>query len=193
MTVVKSAYALSANNLYQTPHWATQRLIDIFPVAGLRVLDPCAGNHYMSDMLTINGADVTTADIETYTRRHDLAPFDFVEDGHALAGCFDAIIMNPPYGTQNRLASQFVRLALARCSGMVAALLTAKWDFGKTRFDLTRDNPRFMAKINLCDRCLWFDGPGSTEGTEDHAWFVWGRSDAQYRYPAPLLYFATKD
>ena len=53
----------------------------------------------------------------------------------------------------------------------MALLLTAKFDFGKTRRHLFRDNPRFAAKIALIDRIQWF--PGDTSGTEDHAWYVW--------------------
>lgn len=188
MTVVKSAYELSKNNLYQTPFWATQRLIDAFPVAGRRVWEPAAGNHFMADVLTINGASVFTSDIETYTRQHD-CQINFLDPFPPTN--FDAIITNPPYGPGNRLATAFVRLALERCSGGVAMLLTAKWDFGNTRFDLTRDNRRFAAKINLCDRCRWFDGPDTEDGTEDHAWYVWQATDLPpVRHP--VIFYARK-
>lgn len=191
MTVVKSAYATTKNNLYQTPYWVTGVLLSWLQVAGLRVLEPAAGNHQMADVLAFNGADVFTADIETYSRRHDLAPFDFIQDGHALAAMrFDAVIGNPPYGPANRLATAFVRQALAMCDGIVAMLLTAKWDFGSTRFDLTRDNRRFRCKINVCDRIRWFDGEGTEDGTEDHAWFVWGPRGENNS--APSIFFARK-
>ena len=66
-----------------------------------------------------------------------------------------------------------------------ALLLTAKFDFGKTRLHLTRDNSRFTAKIALVDRIQWF--PGATTGTEDHCWLVWAPLSAGPQVPR-LLY-----
>ena len=95
---------------------------------------------------------------------------------------FDAIITNPPYGKGNRDAVKFAELALERCPGLVALLLTAKFDFGKTRRHLFRDNPRFCAKIALVDRIQWF--PGDSSGTEDHAWYVWQSASFMARHSA---------
>lgn len=157
-------------------------------MTGAFVWEPAAGNHFMADILALNGARVFTSDIETYTRQHD-AIIDFLEPLPPMG--FDAIITNPPYGAQNRIAEKFLRLALERCSGFVAMLLTAKFDFGKTRVDVTRDNRRFMAKIALIDRIRWFDGPGTDDGTEDHAWYVYGPSYASYQRPE--IFYAGKD
>lgn len=175
MTVVASNYARKENDLYQTEPWATEALLRNFPVKGLHVWEPAAGNHLIADVLDEHGAKVATTDIVMYDRRHD-GMFDFLtgDDFGAPSYCDfpDAIITNPPYGKSNRDAVKFARLALQRCDGLVALLLTAKFDFGKTRRDLFRDNPRFWAKIALVDRVQWF--PGDTSGTEDHAWYVWG-------------------
>ena len=135
----------------------------------------------MADVLSEYGARVFTSDVATYDRPHDQI-FDFLSDQPCHAD-FDAIITNPPYGKGNRDAVKFCELALRRCSGMVALLLTAKFDFGKTRVHLFRDNPRYAAKIALVDRIQWF--PGETSGTEDHAWFVWLREHGR---PAELVY-----
>lgn len=170
MTVVASNFARRPNELYQTEPWATEALLRHFPVAGLRVWEPAAGNHLMADVLRKNGANVTTSDIETYEREHNYE-MDFSLDGPLAELDFDAIITNPPYGKGNKMAVRFCELALERCPGLVAMLLTAKFDFGKTRRHLFRDNPRFAAKIALVDRIQWF--PGDTGGTEDHAWYVW--------------------
>ena len=186
MTVVASSYARKENDLYQTEPWATEALIRRFPVHGLKVWEPAAGNHLMADVLRDNGARVVTSDIATYDREHDSIR-DFLSPGYAGPD-FDAIITNPPYGKGNRDAVRFARLALDRCSGMVALLLTAKFDFGKTRLNLTRDNPRFIAKINLVDRIQWF--PGEIYGTEDHAWYVWGPSRET---PAPFIYYEGRE
>ncbi len=124
----------------------------------------------MADVLREFGAVVSTSDIAVYDREHN-AIRNFLESPYS-GPRFDAIITNPPYGKGNRDAVRFAELALERCNGLVALLLTAKFDFGKTRRHLFADCNRFMAKIALVDRIQWF--PGESSGTEDHAWFVWG-------------------
>lgn len=177
MTVVASNYAREANDLYQTEPWATEALLRHFPLNGLGVWEPAAGNHLIADVLREKGAKVFTSDIVTYDREHDQV-FDFLTGQHAASpSFFHAIVTNPPYGKGNRDAVKFAELALERCDGLVALLLTAKFDFGKTRRHLFRDNPRFVAKIALLDRIQWF--PGDTSGTEDHAWYIWGRTGRQ--------------
>lgn len=174
MTVVASNYARKENDLYQTEPWATEALLRHFPVgAGMTVWEPSAGNHLIADVLREHGATVFTSDIATYDRQHD-EYFDFLSPMNAVTRQprkFDHLYTNPPYGKGNRDAVKYARLALKRCAGYVALLLTAKFDFGNTRVDLFRDNPRFCAKIALVDRIQWF--PGDSSGTEDHAWYVW--------------------
>lgn len=186
MTVVASNYTRAANDLYQTEPWATEALLRRFPVKGLSVWEPAAGNHLMADVLRENGARVMTSDIATYDKAHD-AIFDFlVMRPHSEPG-INAIVTNPPYGKGNRDAVLFARHALQRCDGLVALLLTAKFDFGKTRADLFSRNDRFWAKIALVDRVQWF--PGDSGGTEDHAWYVWGPKGARY---TPTIFWEGK-
>ena len=185
MTVTASNYARAANDLYQTEPWATEALLRQFPVAGLSVWEPAAGNHLLADVLRKSGATVVTSDIVEYDRPHTFL-WDFLGGLELSMPDAHAIITNPPYGKGNRDAVQFAELALERCDGLVALLLTAKFDFGKTRRHLFRDNPRFMAKIALLDRISWA-GNGET-GTEDHAWYVWG-PDGQAQ-PARMLWEA---
>lgn len=171
MTVVASNYARKENDLYQTEPWATEALLRHLPIVdGTPIWEPSAGNHLIADVLTERGCRVMTSDIATYDRTHDRI-FDFLSMQH-IGREHDWIITNPPYGKGNRDAVKYARLALARSTGYVALLLTAKFDFGKTRADLFRDNPRYIAKIALVDRIQWF--PGDSSGTEDHAWYVWG-------------------
>lgn len=180
MTVVASNYARAENDLYQTEPWATEALLRNFPVTGKSVWEPAAGNHLMADVLAERGARIRTTDIVTYDRKHD-GIYDFLLGDNfgapSICDFPDAIITNPPYGKSNRDAVRFAERALRHCDGTVALLLTAKFDFGKTRRHLFADNPRFLAKINLIDRIQWF--PGDSSGTEDHAWYVWG--------PTPLI------
>jgi len=170
MTVVASNYTRKENDLYQTEPWATGALLRHLDVSGMAVWEPAAGNHLMADVLHENGARVKRTDIVQYDRRHDWL-FDFLVDV-PVARFSDAIITNPPYGKQNRIAVRWAELSLARCDGWVALLLTAKFDFGKTRRHLFCDCPRFFGKIALLDRIQWF--PGASTGTEDHAWYIWG-------------------
>lgn len=186
MTVVASNYARKENDLYQTEPWATEALLRHFPVRGLTVWEPAAGNHLLADVLRESAADVLTSDIAEYDREQGWL-FDFLARGHGptvFHDTVDAIITNPPYGKGNRDAVKFAELALERCDGIVALLLTAKFDFGKTRRHLFRDNPRFCAKIALVDRIQWF--PGDSSGTEDHAWYVWTRSNVAHGKPIML-------
>jgi hypothetical protein len=185
MTVVASAYARKENDLYQTEPWATRALLRHLSVVGKTVWEPAAGNHLLADVLREAGAKVRTSDIATYDRQHD-AVFDFLIDRPHTGPSVQAIITNPPYGKGNRDGAQFVRLSLERCNGWVALLLTAKFDFGKTRVDLFGRNPRFIAKIALLDRIQWF--PGATTGTEDHAWYIWGPSIRASGGRARLIY-----
>lgn len=188
MTVVASKYARRALDLYQTEPWATRAVVRHIPVQGLTLWEPAAGNHLIANTLLDEGASrVVTSDIAVYDRPHDLM-FDFLKDPRPVQCNADGILTNPPYGKHNRDAVQFARLALARCSGWVILLLTAKFDFGNTRFDLFRDNPRFHAKIALTDRLSWtLDGE---TGTEDHAWYAWRPTD--YPPAPPVLLYGGK-
>lgn len=192
MTVVASNYARAENDLYQTEPWATEALLRRFSLAGKHTWEPAAGNHLMADVLRENAASVVCTDIATYDRPHDcvLDFFKCSEDPwYAPSSCdfVDAIVTNPPYGKGNRDAVRFAELSLKLCDGLVALLLTAKFDFGSTRHHLFRDNPRFTAKINLVDRISWA-GNGET-GTEDHAWYVW--TDKR-ETAAPVIYYEGK-
>lgn len=173
MTVVASRYVRQVNDLYETPAWVTEALLRHLPdLSGRAVWEPAAGNHRLADVLREHWVFVVTSDIETYSMPHDMTlDFFSAEAGNHKLPAHDAIITNPPYGRGNRDAVTFARLALKRCPGWVALLLTAKFDSGKTRTDLFRDNLRFAFKITLLDRIQWFNGPHG--GTEDHAWFVW--------------------
>lgn len=183
MTVVASNFPLERNNLYQTEAWATEALLRNLPFEpGTVIWEPAAGNHMIADVIRSAGdLEVVTSDIETYERKHDFI-FDFLQEVSPHSAKADCIITNPPYGKGNRLAVEWAERALSRCHGFVALLLTAKFDFGKTRHHLFRDNRRFAAKIVLVDRIQWF--PGETTGTEDHAWYVWGSAHGSSARPA---------
>ena len=188
MTVVASNFARKPNDLYETEPWATRVLLRHFPpVRGREIWEPAAGNHAIADVLSFEGAEVVTSDVVTYNKKHAFT-YDFLArpDSVPLIGYNCDIITNPPYGPHNRDAARFARLALQRTAGWVALLMTAKFDFGSTRYDLFANNPRFAFKIALTDRIQWF--PSKMQGTEDHAWYVWG----PLYQPPPRLYYGGK-
>ena len=184
MTVVASNYARKENDLYQTEPWATEALLRCLPDLTSTVWEPAAGNHMIADVLRDRGMKVLTSDAKTYNREHD-EELDFLNS--RVAGYPKNMITNPPYGRGNRDAAKWARLALMRCPCWVALLLTAKFDFGKTRVDLFRDEPRFYAKVALLDRVQWF--PGDHGGTEDHAWYVWGPAE----YESPTIFWEGRE
>ena len=184
MTVVASKFARATNDLYETEPWAVRALLRHFPVAGRSIWEPAAGNHAIVDKLW--GALVLTSDITTYSREHAFI-FDFLNgETTSLPSGYD-IITNPPYGEGCRDAVRFARLALRRCSGWVALLLPATFDFGRSRRDLFADNPRFSFKIALTHRIQWF--PGEYGSTQNHAWYVWG----PLWQPPPRIFYEGKD
>ena len=189
MTVTASNFERRENDLYETEAWAVHALIralkDLQIWRRATIWEPAAGNHAMVAPFLDEGVpNVVTSDIVTYHRRHSFH-FDFLSSNFPARewGDFD-LITNPPYGKQNRVAVKFAELALARCPGVVALLLTAKFDFGSTRKHLFGDNPRFRAKLALTDRISWA-GNGET-GTEDHAWYIWGPAGSRSRRPICL-------
>jgi hypothetical protein len=185
MTVVASKFARRPNDLYETEPWATRALLRHFPsVRGRKIWEPAAGNHAIADVLLLEGADVCTSDVTTYSREHAFL-YDFLNE--PPVGTIRDIITNPPYGPHNRDAARFARLALQRTAGWIALLLTAKFDFGSTRRDLFADNPRFAFKIALVDRIQWF--PSRMQGTEDHCWLVWG----PLFQPPPRIYYGGRE
>ncbi len=190
MTVTASNYEPMPRNFYETEPWVTEALLRCFPVNGMIVWEPAAGYHMMAVVLR-KTASVVTSDIFTYEREHDFE-YDFLEATYSDGPKAEMLVTNPPYGQGNRQAVKFCERALERCDGMVAMLLTAKFDFGKTRCHLFRDNPRFMAKINLLDRISW-TGDGQT-GTEDNAWYIWDslRDKSGGPYAKPVIFYEEK-
>lgn len=188
MTVVASGYERRKNELYETERWVTSAFCRHFPVFGMNIWEPAAGNHLIVKELEANGAIVTTSDIETYDVGHDFL-FDFLSDRDDYE-VFEGLFTNPPYGKGNRMAVSFAEKALQRCGGLVGLVLTAKFDSGSSRRHLFRDNPRFAAKIVLTDRISWtLDG---ATGTEDHAIYVWTEKPRLPRQPV-ILYAGRRD
>jgi hypothetical protein len=146
---------------YPTPSWVTRLIIPHLPGVNPFVWEPAAGDGKMVKAFRSAGVPVsgTTKDFLKQT----LKPLSIV----------NAIVTNPPYGTQGRLALKFIEHALEFKPSMVAMLLRADFDSGKTRTHIFRDEPRWHKKIVLLDRINWFEGPGLAGSSTNHAWYIW--------------------
>jgi hypothetical protein len=96
---------------------------------------------------------------------------------------FDLLCSNPPYGHAGKLALRFIEKSLelvtAQGDGMIALLLKADFDSGKTRAHVFAGEPRFAGKLVLRRRIIWFpDEEVVAAPSQNHAWFLW-RSDHQ--------------
>jgi hypothetical protein len=189
VTVVASAYARQDFELYETEAWATDCLLDFLKLPEKSLIwESSAGNHKIADVLRKRRYLVITSDVTRHTRDHDFIA-DFYSD--FAYPSVHGLITNPPYGLRNTLAVRYARLCLERCDGWVALLLTAKFDSASTRQDLFANNPRFYAKLTLVDRIQWFEG--DSQGTEDHAWFIWGPAPGVGIGNAKIAYGANPD
>jgi hypothetical protein len=175
MTVRASNFKRKDNDLYESEPWTVEALLRVIKLDEYSVVwEPSAGNHQVVNTLKKNvKCFIKSSDIYTYNVEHDFF-YDFLNEGDN--SCFprqDWIITNPPYGQGNRIAVRYAEKALERADN-VALLLTAKFDFGKTRRHLFADCPRFFGKLALLDRISFFDGK---TGTEDHAWYIWTKEE----------------
>lgn len=202
MTVTSSNYDRIDNDFYETEPWAVEALLRALPLSndGSVIWEPAAGNHAISDVFLSRGFKVITSDIETYQKQHSYIRnfFDVTKQEYTHGEFGNTIITNPPYGKNNTTAVRFAEHALELCDGWVTLLLTAKFDFGKTRQHLFKNNKRFYGKIALTDRLSWA-GNGKT-GTDNHAWYIWIPSnscaflDGNYLFnkASPLLFWEGK-
>jgi hypothetical protein len=145
---------------YPTPAWVTEAVIPYIPPHIRSVWEPAAGEGKMADVLTDNGFDVASSDIQTGN--------DFFSKRICIV---DAIITNPPYS----LAQEFIEHALDLVrdqQGLVAMILRCDFDHAKTRRNLFSDNKAFTRKLILTRRIRWIEGSTGSPSF-NHAWYVW--------------------
>jgi hypothetical protein len=157
-------------DLYPTPPWPTEALVEHIEVAGKRIWEPACGRGDMAETLRAAGARILATDIE-YPRLQRL--FDFTSPMPDWERP-DGIVTNPPGGERNTLAVRFVELAIERIGdgGFVAMLLPNDFDCAAGRRHLFAGCPVFYAKPVLTRRIVWFDGPNAAP-KENHSWFIW--------------------
>jgi hypothetical protein len=182
-------FARVEKDLYRTPAWVIEALLEHIDIAGLRIWECAAGDGRMAEALKTAGASVYTSDIETRGYKLD-AVFDFVAGQTPAPAHFDGIITNPPFGPRGTLARQFVEagLRLMPTCPFLALLLAVDYDSGKTRKHLFRDCRHFAGKIVLTDRIVWFENPDPDKEApkENHAWYLWSWNAIRARPPITL-------
>jgi hypothetical protein len=186
----ESGYPRIPRDLYPTPTWPVEALLEHVSVKGLRILEPACGTGGMSEALKAAGALVHSTDIEDY----GYAGFDGLADftlSNPIEFRLDAIVTNPPFGSRGRLAEAFIEAGLALVgAGFMALLLPADFDSAKTRRHLFGNCPRFAGKIVLIRRIKWFNQPGRSKcPKENSAWFLWGNVGLK-SHPAPVICYA---
>jgi hypothetical protein len=162
-----SGYDRKERDAYQTPAWVTDAIAPHLRELGVTsVWEPAAGNGKMVTALRDYGFSVIGTD---------------VLDGNDFLNCcappatYDAIVTNPPYGEQNRIALKFVERALEYTKsrqGAVAMLLKVDFDSGKTRSHVFAECPAFVGKVVLTERITWFE-PKIASPSDNHAWHLW--------------------
>jgi hypothetical protein len=157
-----SGYERQANETYETPAWCARVVADHYLHGRCTHLwEPANGpNSKLARALQAEGFNVLVTNTNFLTMRELPDPR------------IEAVTTNPPYG-HGRLAHQFISHAL-NLAPIVAMLLTADFDSGKTRTSLFRVCKLFVGKIVLLDRVVWFERPGADPST-NHAWFIWHR------------------
>jgi hypothetical protein len=157
-----SGYERKERDLYETPAWVTDCVIDYIDV-NRNVWEPASGNGKMVSALKNHGMDVWESDIHRGT--------DFLSVKDLPDNKVTAIVTNPPY----ELAREFVEHALELTkpvSGTVAMLLRTDFDHAKGRQHLFGNCKQFWMKLVLTKRIKWFED-SKGQPSFNHAWFIW--------------------
>lgn len=171
-----SGYERRERDLYETPGWVTDVVVNHIPMSLLdsTIWEPAAGSGKMAGALRLRGFKVDATDIAGDV------PADFLTIGRATAA---AIITNPPY----EKAREFIEHALDLMrpnKGLVAMLLRTDFDHAKTRQHLFSECEQFKKKVVLTKRIKWFEESKGSPSF-NHAWFIW---DWKHEGPPTLAY-----
>lgn len=192
-----SGFSRVPMDLYQTPAWVLDALVEHVKVTGLRVWEPAAGEGKLVAALASHGAQVFATDAKDYgvSRMDFRGLFDFTVAGPCpWISAFDFLITNPPYGARGDMATRFIELGLDRIGtrASMALLLPVDFDSAKTRRKFFGDCPLFSGKITLTKRINWFPpeaGKKAGAPSANHAWFIWGQPPLGIAQ-APRLFYA---
>lgn len=169
-----SGYERKERDLYETPAWVTQTLLDSRYFWPDKVWEPACGSGKMADALRRSLAihTVIETDIETGT--------DFLSCSDPRA---PAIVTNPPYVRAQEFIEHALRLT-SPVGGFVAMLLRTDFDHAKSRQHLFSKCEQFACKLVLTKRIKWFED-SKGQPSFNHAWFIW---DHQHKGAPTLAY-----
>jgi hypothetical protein len=161
-----SEYARRERDDYPTPVWVTETVIPHLKDLGVTsIWEPAAGEGGMAASLAGAGFTVTATDIKS--------GIDFFDSADRSVS---AVVTNPPYGKQGKLAERFIERALdltrAR-QGVVAMLLKVDFDSGLTRRRFFAECSAWAAKLVLLKRIEWFKSQNGMTPSDNHAWYIW--------------------
>lgn len=120
-------------DFYQTPKYATQKLIERFDFKSNNVWEPMAGNGMISNVLATNRLNVYSSDVTQRQFQLD-ACFDYFNQGAANVPFDDfSIVTNPPY----EFANQFLQHTLEVIKPKTCSVfLPVRYLEGKKRYDM---------------------------------------------------------
>ena len=166
-----SEYPRKERDDYRTPPWVTETVIPHLKALNVTsIWEPAAGEGGMAVALARAGFTVTATDLS--------GGVNFLDDKawpQAVSRC-DAIVTNPPYGLQGKLAERFIERALdltGPSQRAVAMLLKVDFDSGLTRRRFFADCPAWMTKLVLLKRIEWFKSLNGDTPSDNHAWYIW--------------------
>lgn len=166
------------NDFYETPPEAVHALLKVETLPRV-IWEPAAGRGAIVNVLRSYGHEVIASDLVDYGEPLQYTRRDFLMEIRTPEGC-ECIVTNPPY----KLANQFVRHGLRRCSKVVMLLRLAFLE-GTSRNDLIDGMLArvwvFRNRLPMMHREAW-TGPRSTSRLA-FAWFVFER---EHTGPAQL-------
>jgi hypothetical protein len=156
------------HDAYFTPRWCTDALLEsgILDLRGKRILEPCAGDGAIVDVLREGGLDVTGRDLNDWGR--GWGGHNFLD---GMTG-FDAVVSNPPFN----MMDSFLDRATA-AAPVVAVLGRTLLVEGKRRRTALWSQRPPSHILQLPHRVDFTDGSLSGKGGAFVlAWFIWDGS-----------------
>lgn len=145
------------NDLYPTPHWVTQALIDHERFDGT-ICEPARGNLNIVKVFNNNSLSMMYSDISEEHGNND-----FLESTDR----YDHIITNPPFP----LATEFIEKAVELASYKVALLLPVPYLASIKRKELFKRTNLTRVHI-ICKRLKVGTPKGPITSHFNHAWFI---------------------
>lgn len=169
----KVDYNLNKNDFYETPVWATERILDRIKFEG-DIYEPCSGHGAISKVLEGRGYNIISSDLREDDEVYGKKGVDILmlKDTNIV----DNIITNPPY----RYAQAVVEKSLQLARKKVVMLLKLSFLESSGRFQFFKDTPLKNVYV-FCKRLTMYphgtDKPKNS-GTIAYAWFEW---DNEYK------------